>query len=267
MTPKERDFVAGLCAARAGLSIDTDRAYLIESRMAVVARREGFASITELVRAVRDRGEEPLVWAVIEALAPAHTAFFRDPAVFEALGRELEEGVALGASLRVWSAACGAGQEIYSLAMLLDERGIEGVELFASDLNLRALEKARGGIYSASEAQQGLSARRLVRHFDNHEDAFIVRRGLRQAVRWRRMNLLEIPDGVGAFDVILCRHVLSSLLAPARDKVLANLATALRPGGRLILGAGETPTQASGFIAVAGAPGVFERPAPMRAAA
>lgn len=267
MTPKERDFVAGLCAARAGLSIDTDRGYLIESRMAALARREGFPNVTELVRAVRDRGEEPLVQAVVETLAPAQTAFFRDPEVFEALARELEEGVALGASLRVWSAACGAGQEIYSLAMLLEERAIEGVELFASDLNARSLEKARSGVFSLFEAQQGLSAHRLVRHFENHEDAFLMRRDLRQSVRWRRMNLIDIPNGVGSFDVILCRYVLGGLLASAREAALANLSLALRPGGRLVLGAGETIPAASGFVAVSDAPGVFERPAPMRAAA
>lgn len=267
MTPKERDFIASLCAARAGLNVDTERGYLVESRMAAVARREGYGTVAELVRAVRDRAEERLVWAVVEAMAPAQTAFFRDPPVFEALLRELREGVELGASLRVWSAACGSGQEIYSLAMLLEEQGVEGVELFASDLNGRSLEKARTGVYSPFEAQQGLSARRLVRHFDNHEDDFVLARHLRQAVRWRRMNLLELPTGVGAFDVILCRYVLDSLMPPARDKVLANLTAALRPGGRLILGGEEVLGPASGFVAVPGAPGVFERQAPIRAAA
>lgn len=267
MTPKECDYVAGLCAARAGLSIDPDRTYLIENRMGVVARREGYASVAELVRAVRDRGEERLVWAVVEALAPSQTAFFRDPPVFEALGRELEEGVALGASLRVWSAACGTGQEIYSLAMMLEERGVEGVELFASDLNERMLEKAQIGVYNQFEVQQGLSARRLVRHFENHDDAFVIASELRGAVRWRRMNLLDVPAGVGAFDVILCRHVLGALLAPARERVLGHLAAALRPGGRLVLGAGETVAPGCGLVATGGAPGMFEHPAAVRAAA
>ncbi|MFC3067857.1 CheR family methyltransferase [Phenylobacterium soli] len=267
MTPKERDYIAGLCATHAGLNIDTERAYLIESRMAAVARREGFGSVEELVRAVRDRGEEQVIWTVVEALAPAQTAFFREPAVFEALLRELQEGVELGASLRVWSAACGTGQEIYSLAMLLEERGVEGIELFASDLNGRMIEKGKAGIYNQFEVQQGLSARRLVRHFDNHEEAFIVSADLRRAVRWRRHNLIETPNGMGSFDVILCRNVLGALLPAARDKVLAHLAGALRIGGRLVLGAAETVTPKSGLVAVAGEPGVFELPAAVRVAA
>jgi chemotaxis protein methyltransferase CheR len=266
MTPRERDYVAGLCAARAGLDIEADRVYLMESRLGVVARREGFGSLSELVRAVRDRGEERLVWAVVEALAPAQTGFFRDGEVFAALGRELEAAAARGAA-RVWSAACAAGQEIYSLAMLLEERGVEGVELFASDLNERALEKARSGLYSPFEVQQGLSARRLVRHFANADEAFLIDPELRRQVKWRRLNLMETPNGVGIFDLILCRYLLGSLLPQARERVLANLASALRPGGRLVLGVRETVSAASGLIPVPGAPGAFELPSRVRAAA
>ena len=267
MTPEERDHVAGLCATRAGLSIGTERAYLMENRLGLVARREGYGSITELVRALRDRGEERLVWAVVEAMAPAQTAFFREPEVFEALSRDLQAAAAHGSSLRVWSAACGTGQEIYSLAMLLEERGIEEVELFASDLGELRLEKARSGIYSQFEVQQGLSARRLVRHFTNSNDALLLDAALRRRVRWRRMNLMDIPAGVGVFDVILCRDLLGSLLPAASERVLANLTAALRPGGRLVLGASEAATPASGLVPIPGLAGGFERATGVCAAA
>lgn len=266
MTPKERDFIAGLCASLAGLSIETERPYLLETRLGVLARREGYGSIAELVRAVRDRGEQRLVWAVAETLAPAQTAFFRDPEVFAALGTDLEAAAARGA-VRVWSAACGPGQEIYSLAMLLEERGVDGVELFASDLSDRHLEQAKSGLYSQFEVQQGLSARRLVRHFANSDQAFLIDPELRRAVKWRRLNLLDIPTGVGTFDVILCRHVLGSLMEPARAKVLDNLTAALRPGGRLVLGLRESPPAGAELVPVTGAPGVFELAGRVRAAA
>jgi len=265
MTPRERDYVAGLCASQAGLSVDTDHGYLMEHRLGLVARREGYSSNTELVRALRDRGEERLVRAVVEAMAPAQTAFFREPEVFEALVRDLQAAAARGASLRVWSAGCGTGQEVYSLAMLLEERGVEEVGLFASDLCHRALEKARSGLYSPFEAQQGLSARRLVRHFANADEAFLLDAELRRRVRWRRMNLLEPPAGVGAFDVILCRHVLGTLLPQARERAVANLVTALRPGGRLVLAPADTAV--SGLEPIPGLPGGFEVAAGVRAAA
>ena len=266
MTPKERDYIASLCASLAGLSVETERPYLLETPLGVLARREGYGSISELVRAVRDRGEQRLVWAVAETLAPAQTAFFRDPTVFAGVADGLEAAAGRG-SVRVWSAACGPGQEIYSIAMLLEERGVEGVELFASDLSERHLEQARRGLYSHFEVQQGLSARRLVRHFANSDDAFLIDPEIRRAVKWRRHNLLDIPSGVGTFDVILCRYLLGSLMAPAREKVLANLATALRPGGRLVLGLREALPDGVDLVPVTGAPGVFEVASCVRAAA
>jgi chemotaxis protein methyltransferase CheR len=266
MTPRERDYVAGLCATLAGLNVETERGYLLETRLGALARREGYGSVSELARAVRDRGEERLIWATVEAMAPAQTAFFRDPEVFARIGDELEALAARG-TVRVWSAACGSGQEIYSIAMLLEERGVEGVELFASDIAERQLEKARAGLYSLFEAQQGLSARRLVRHFVNSDDNFLLDPEIRRQVTWRRLNLMDAAPGVGSFDLILCRHVLGSLLPQARDRVIANLSGALRPGGRLVLSVSETLSAASGLAPVAGAPGVFEVAAPIRAAA
>lgn len=241
MTPRDRDFVAGLLAARAGLAVDAERPYQLENRLAAVARREGFASVEELVRALRERGEERLVWAAVEACVPPRNGFFRDPHVFEALADELQAATEQGACPRVWDAACGAGQEIYSLAMLLDERGVDGVELFASDLSERQLEKAQAGIYSHFEVQQGLSARRLVRHFSNRDDGFQLDAEIRRQVRWRRVNLVDLPAGPGGFDVILCRHALPALAPSARERALAHLTRSLRPGGRLVLGLGEAP--------------------------
>jgi len=255
MTPRERDFVAALAASRAGLDVDVDHGYRMDSRLAPVARREGYAAIADLVRAVRDRSESRLVQAVVEAFAPPAPAFFRDPQQLSKLADELGARAKGGETVRVWVPACGAGQEVYSLAMLLDERRIEGVELFASDLSERRLEAARAGLYGSIEVQQGLSARRLVRHFSNRDEAFLLASRLREAVRWRRMNLIDAPAGVGAFDVILCRGVLPAFLETARPRVLANLAQALRPGGELVLGAAEAA--GPGFQARDGRPGVF----------
>jgi chemotaxis protein methyltransferase CheR len=267
VTAGERDYVAWLCREQAGLVVDAERVYLLENRLGVVARREGFASVSDLVRAVRDRAEERLVWAVVEAMAPAQTAFFRDPAVFEALASDLEMEARHGARPRVWSAGAGAGQEIYSLAMLLIERGVEGVELFASDLSSGLIDRAQAGVYSTFEVQHGLSARRLVRHFENQDDAFVISAEIRRRVRWRRINLLEVRPAAEVFDVILCRNVLSGLTQKARERVLAALAGRLAPGGRLILGAEEEVPSHRGLVQLPGRPCAFRLAADARVAA
>lgn len=243
ITPMDRAFVAALCLARAGLKVDADKAYLIESRLGPVARREGFGGIESFVEALRG-GDERLAWAVVEAIALPETEFFRDRAVFDALVHEVLPALVRqksGEPVRVWSTACGTGQEIYSLAMLLAETpALAGkVELFGSDLSERSLEKAQSGVYSQFEVQRGLPARTLVRHFEKDGEAFALSPRIRQMVRWRRVNLLDDLARFGQFDVLLCRNVLSQLAPEAHGRVISRLKAALAPGGRLVLGLRE----------------------------
>ena len=102
MTPRERDFLAALCASRAGLDVDVDRSYLMESRLARVARREGYAGVSDLVRAVHDRGESRLVQTVVEAFAPAAPTFFHDPQQLSKLADDLGARARGGGPVRVW---------------------------------------------------------------------------------------------------------------------------------------------------------------------
>ena len=268
MTPQDRRNVASLCADRAGLRVDPEKEYLIENRLGPVARREGFGSIPDLLQAVRDRGDERLAWAVVEAMSPAETAFFRDAQSVELMIAQAFTDLAQrrdGETLRIWVAACGAGQEIYSAAMLLDEQAPAGVtiELCASDLSDRRLEKARSGVYSQFEVQRGLPARRLVRHFEKREDSFVVAQRLRQTVRWRRVNLLEDLSPLGRFDLVFCRNVLGGMLESARTRALGNLKKVLTPDGYLVLGLGDA---AGDLATLPGQPGVYRAEAGRRAA-
>jgi chemotaxis protein methyltransferase CheR len=271
MSPELRVLVAKTCAARAGLRIDADKAYLIESRLGPLARREGFDSVERLARILEGPSDERLAWAIVEAMAPADTAFFRDPPALERLWREAVPELArrrADGAVRIWSVGCAAGQEIYSLAMLqAEEPAPTGqVELFASDLGERQLERARSGLYSSFEVQRGLSARRLVRHFDNRDQQFQLARPLRQAVRWRRVNLMDDLAPLGVFDIVLCRNVLSGLTPEGRARALEGLMGALATDGLLLAGAGED-LAAGPFAPHPGLPGGFVRAHEVRGAA
>ncbi len=241
INPADRAYLAALCLARAGLRVDPEKTYLIESRLGPVARREGFLSPADLVSAVRSRSDDRLGWAAVEAMAMPEPEFFRDRAVFDRLAVEvLPELVARRESqpVRIWSTACGTGQEIYSLAMMLtDLPGLSANwELFGSDLSERSLEKAQAGLYSQFEVQRGLPARTLVRHFEKRGEAFALSPRIRQMVRWRRVNLLDDLSRFGQFDLLLCRNMLQGLAPEAQVHVRAALAASLAPGGRLVLG-------------------------------
>lgn len=240
ISSSDRMFVSALCLARAGLKVDVEKAYLIESRLSPVARREGYGSPEEFIAALRDRAEDRQCWAAVEAMALPETEFFRDPDVFETLAEAVLPQLAqarAGEPVRIWSAACGAGHEIYSLAMMLAEApAFAPVELFASDLSERSLEKAQAGVYSQFEVQRGLPARRLVRHFEKRGEAFALSPRIRQMIRWRRVNLIDDLARLGQFDLILCRNVLRQMAPEAQVRAVAGLRRALAPGGRLVVG-------------------------------
>ena len=273
MKSDEIEFVAELARAGAGLQIDREQEYLIESRLAPVARREGFGSIREMLLAARQRREEPLLWSVVEALAGAETCFFRDMPVFNRFRDEMLPALAKarpeGTPVRVWSAGCAGGQEAYSLAFAAEEASSalfgREVEVLGSDLSERALEKAQAGVYTQFEIQRGLPIRTLVRHFEKREEMWALSPRIRAMVRWKRVNLNSDFRAVGRFDVIFCRHVLRDMEAGARKRTLDQLALALNSDGYLVLGADEAPEMGEAFQPLEG--GVWRLNPAKRAAA
>lgn len=252
-----RDWVSGLCVERAGLAMTDAVVSAMETRLAPLARREGFGSVDELLARARERDDVRLTWRIVEAVASAEGGFFRDPTAIDQLCDLLPAMAGPGRPLRIWIAGCGAGQEAYSLAMGLAERQPRlAVDILATDLSAARLQKAQTGVYSAYEIQRGLSARRLVRWFEPHAGEFMASAQLRALVRWSRFNPMDGAGHLGRFDVILCRSVLDDLNPRARERFAATLADALETDGRLMLGPGQTPA-CGDWRPVAGASATF----------
>ena len=263
MTQDDVDFLDQLLKARCGLSLRGDKAYFADTRLAGLARREGLDSTTALLDQLRHDAEGRLAAAAAEALAVTDTAFFRDGETFEALRSVLADlaGAKAERVVQVWSAGCSTGQEPYSLAMLAEEISPAlRLEMVATDLSERVLEKANSGLYTQFEVQRGLPIRLLLKHFEKAGEMWAISPRLRAAVRWRRLNLIEARRSMRRFDVILCRHVLTYFEPEVRQRVLAQITPSLAPGGVLVLGGSEPPPP--GFE-IAG-PGVF-RPGPQAA--
>ena len=187
MTPDDITLLVSLCRVRAGLRVAPDKTYLIESRLNPVARRERYASIGDMLAAVKARREDALAWTIVEAMAAGEGAFFADKGAFDLLKAQILPALARargGRPLRIWSAACGAGQEVYSLAMMADAMAEAGVkiELAASDLAERMLEKAQSGLYTQFEVQRGLPVRLLAANFEKEGDLWRIAARIRAMV-------------------------------------------------------------------------------------
>jgi chemotaxis protein methyltransferase CheR len=247
MKPEDVETIRALVHARSGVVIDPEKTYQIETGLAPVARRAGFASLPDLVQAIRAQRDERLLWAATEALTSSETSFFRDRVPFRLFREEVLPALVAQRGdkpVRVWCAAAGTGQEPYSLAMILDDEQAKlagaRVELFASDISERAIEKGQRGLYTQFEVQRGLPIRLLVRHFEKVDDQWALSPRIREMVRWRRINLLADLRPLGRFDIIFCRNVLTSFDEPTRRRVLEQLANALPDDGWLVLGLDET---------------------------
>jgi chemotaxis protein methyltransferase CheR len=275
VTAEEIAQIVALCRARAGLKVAPDKTYLIESRLAPVARREAYDTISDLLGAVRTKREEPLIWAVVEAMAGGETSFYRDREPFREFCEEIAPQLMRargGAPIKVWSAACATGQEVYSLAMnAIELAGAEPamrIEMAASDLSRLALERAQTGVFNQFEVQRGLPIRKLARYFEKDGEQWRASDEVRKRIRWRRINLIAGLRQIGRFDVVFARYVLSHMTEEAQRKVLEDLTFILPEDGVLVMGMKEQVAGlAEAFQPVVGRPGLYRPNPEFRAAA
>ena len=238
--------ISALLESRTGQQIAVNREWRVETTLKPLMRAHGFETLDELVGGVILSRDGPLADQVVEALLNQESSFYRDAAVFEMVGEAVAalDALALGRRVRIWSAGCANGQEPLSLAMQFAEReerdGTLCPELLASDVSETALARARAGRYSQFEIQRGLPIRRMMRWFEQDGEEWVARPDLVRRIQFKGHNLVGDPPPIGRFDVVLCRNVLLYLSQAHRATVFGRLAQVIRPGGLLVLGAGET---------------------------
>ncbi|MES2337562.1 MAG: protein-glutamate O-methyltransferase CheR [Pseudomonadota bacterium] len=236
--------IATLLEQRTGQQIGASRAWRLESALKPILRGLGVGSVDDLVSQLIVARDGALSDQVVDALLNQESSFFRDAGVLDLVADAAVamRGAAPARRLRIWSSGCSTGQEPLSLAMLMHERGLgeDAVEIVATDVSVGAIARARTAQYSQFEIQRGLSVHRMMTWFDGEGADWTARRDLVRRIQYRQQNLVSDPPPAGAFDLILCRNVLLYFSAEVRRQVFANLARAARPGGLLVLGAGET---------------------------
>ena len=177
------------------------------------------------------------------------TRFFRDPAEFEILEREIPrlfEGKNAGDQLRVWVLGCATGEEAYSIAILLREHMATldhppEVQIFATDLDARALNLARAGRYSDAIADH-IRPDRLDRWFLREGDTYCVAKELREMCVFSPHNIVKDPP-FSRIDILSCRNLLIYLNGDLQNRVIPIFHFSLRPGGVLFLGSSENVTR------------------------
>ena len=240
--------VAGLLETRTGQKLTADRAWRVGTALSGVLRRHGLDTLEQLVERLGKPGQATLAQQVVEALLNNETYFFRDRAMFDLLGQNilpaLQHERAKTRRLSIWSVGCSTGQEALSLAMLIAEQPLRWqgwtVDILATDVAASVVASAREAHYSQFQIQRGLGALQMVNFFEETRTGWRASDTLRKMIRFETHNLLDPAPTPGRFDLILCRNVLLYFDRATRARAFERLGEALAPGGRVMLGAGET---------------------------
>jgi len=215
-----------------------------------IERRMGIHQISRIAGYVRYlQGNPQEVEILFKELLIGVTSFFRDPLAWEQLKNEvipmLLKSRPDGGLLRAWSAGCSTGEEAYSLAIAFKESLEQNkipekftLQIFATDLDRDAIDKARQGLYPANIVTD-VSPDRLNRYFVQEGTSYRICKAIREMVTFARQNIIMDPPFT-KLDFLVCRNLLIYLTPELQKKLLPLFHYSLKPGGVLFLGSAES---------------------------
>ncbi|MDJ0717112.1 MAG: protein-glutamate O-methyltransferase CheR [Prochloraceae cyanobacterium] len=258
MPINNRDFnyIRRLLLDRTSVVLEEDKIYLVESRLAPLAKDAGVNSVEQLIFKLRNQSFGTLHQQVIEEMMTTETFFFRDIRPFEALEKfvfpDLIEKRNRDRTLNIWCAACSSGQEPYSIAMLIREEFPYltrwKVSLIASDISSKMLDIARMGCYSQHQISRGLPAKLREKYFARQGTKWQIDNNILQMVEFLQLNIAETLPYLPSMDIIFLRNVLIYFDVDTKKKILTKVQQLLRPDGYLFLGAGETTINLNNYF-------------------
>ena len=245
-----------------GLDLKSGKEELVSARLRRLVRQGGFRSFQDYYRhIVADSTGEALA-GMIDALATNHTSFLREPEHFEFLRRQVLPPLAGRETVEVWSAACSTGEEVWTLAFLLnDYLRRHKIRIAASDISNKALRFAGSAVYPA-ERCQGVPAQWLSHYFLAEEGSprrYRIAPRIRSQAVFRRLNLVEPYTWQRRFPVIFCRNVMIYFDRATQERVVRQLSEWLEPGGYLFVGHAESLTRVSHSLEYV-RPAVYRKP-------
>lgn len=222
--------------------------YRLDSRFNALVKKFELDDVKHLHKTYIENITPEMHQVLIDLCTNNETYFMRDLKPFKALGNEvfdyLNSTFSNSMSYNIWSAACSTGQEPISIYMALDSFGdnlpLNKFKVDASDISVDALKRAKLGQYTDLEVQRGLPANLLVKYFTKKEDRWFVKEDIRKRINFYSLNLLteNFPDN--NYHIIFCRNVLIYQNMENKRKILKKVCSALKGGGLLFMGSGES---------------------------
>lgn len=242
------EYLCDYVKQRSAIVLDAQKSYLLETRLLPLLRQYKFATLEDMVNALRANRTHGLEKDVLEAMTTNETFFFRDEVPFETLKTivlpKLIEARQHVRHLRLWCAASSTGQEPYSVAMVLKEHfpelGSWRLDFVATDINETVLAQARSGRFKTHEVERGLDPVLRSRYFRKDGDHWQVDETLRTMVEFKQLNLIDPWHWDVPFDIVFIRNVMIYFDVPTKQRIFQRIRKYLRPDGFMFLGGAES---------------------------
>lgn len=256
LLPAERQTVAQYIHSICAITLDESKDYLIESRLSGLMEEMNCPNFSQLVNRSKTDPHGAVKRRIIDEITTGETLFFRDTAPFDLLRHKIlpelidrRSRSSFGASqtipIRIWSAACSTGQELYSIAIVLRDLldlSRYSIRLVGSDISDQAVARASEGVFSAIEMARGLPDSYRDKCFTRHSKGWKVRDEIRAMVSFRKLNLMEDLASIGKFDIVFCRNVAIYFNDRDRASLFNRVEQRMESDGWLIVGAMESIT-------------------------
>ncbi|MDX1823152.1 MAG: protein-glutamate O-methyltransferase CheR [Thiohalomonadales bacterium] len=238
-----------LLEKRTGISLPEKRKSFLLANLNIRMRELGYEKYQEYFRHLLAGRRGAVEWEIlVDRLTVHETRFFRDITALEMLEDCYLNTLPTSDSamrINIWSVGCATGEEPYSLAMFVDKvlsaRGVRHyLAITASDISSASLATGRTGNYHRNRLKNLPDEYRDSYFKTIDADHYEVDASLRERVCFTRLNLLHLDEAtLGMMDIIFCQNVLIYFKREQRRRILDELVEHLRPGGILVLGAGE----------------------------
>lgn len=227
---------------------------LVQNRVVRLLRKYKLSNYGDLISLLKNPNSE-IINDFISSLTTNKTHFFREDSHFNWLAQYLKSHFERHSELRIWCAAASTGQEPYTTAIVLREnlssQQLAKTKFLATDIDLQVLKKAAEGVYTNSE-MEGCPENLRTKYFEVRkapELSYRAKDEIAKMIRFAPLNLIQDSYPFQhKFHIVFCRNVLIYFDPPTTHKVIENLASALVPGGHLILGHSESGTVKSSLI-------------------